>query len=99
LNLSISLFVALMFFVTLISRGQTLVQSKWFSHAHAPLGSSSTFMRCASPLSRLSNTKRAALTSAAGPTYFGFFSKTGQAEKHAPHRMQLVASSKAARSF
>jgi hypothetical protein len=80
LTLSIARFVALMFFVTLISRGQTRVQSKWFSHPQAPLGSSSTVKRSANPRSRLSNMKRAALTSAAGPMYEELFWKTGHEE-------------------
>ena len=73
-------FVALMFFVTLMSRGQTRVQEKWFSQAQAPSGWSRIGRRSANPRSRLSNRNRAALTRAAGPRYEEFFSKTGHAE-------------------
>jgi hypothetical protein len=53
LTVSIFRFVALMFLVTLIPRGQTRVQEKWFSHPQAPSGLSSTGMRSASPRSLL----------------------------------------------
>ncbi len=73
--------VRLMFLVTLMPRGHTRVHSKWFSQAHTPSGLSSTALRASRPVSRLSKTKRAAWTIAAGPMKRGFFSsRTGQAE-------------------
>ena len=62
-----------MIFVTLMSRGHTFVQSKWFSHAQTPSGASSASIRPETPLSRLSNTNRAAATAAAGPIKCGIF--------------------------